>query len=115
MAHEEPSTTGSPGWSSDTTSCPRGGGEFLVWHVGTLHDPDLAVLGRLARVHLTARRQGQAAVFCHAPPELVALVSFAGLGSVLDLRSSVEPWGEPEQREQPLRAEKRVHGPDLPG
>lgn len=115
MAHEEPFAAGPPGWTNSTMSCPPGRDELLVCHVGALHAPDLAVLDRLARVHLMARRHGQAAVFCHASAELVALVSFAGLGRVLDLRSGVEPSGETEQREQPLRAEEGVHGPDLAG
>jgi hypothetical protein len=89
--------------------------DIVICHVGALSAPDLALVEGLARIHLTARRSGKVAVFCHAPRALVDLIELAGLGAILRVVSVVEPGRQPEQRKQPIRAEEGVHGLDLPG
>lgn len=115
MAHGEPGERPHPPRPAAATSCPPGGGDVVVCHLGRLTEPDLTMVGLLARVHLSARRHGQVALFCHAPPDLVALLDLVGLDEILHVVSGVEPRREPEQREEAVRAEKRVHRRDLPG
>lgn len=115
MAHGEQGGGQCPPWPTAPTACPRGGEDVIVCHVAGLTEPDLTIVEFLARVHLTARRSGQVALFCHAPPALEALLELVGLDGVLNVVSGVEPRREPEQREETVRAEKGVHRRDLPG
>lgn len=74
----------------------------LVCDVRSLRDPHLGTVGALARLRLAARRLGCELRLRNARAELLELVSLAGLEEVL----RVEPGGEPEEREQPLRVQE---------
>ena len=64
--------------------------------------PDGATIHLLARLQLAAQRLGRRVLLREPSEELRQLIAFAGLDEVL----RVEPGREPEQREQPFRAEK---------
>jgi len=83
--------------------------DTVVCRVGAL-DPDAVTIDVLARVQLTARRQGRRIELEGVGVELRELLVFAGLGEVLPLvgASSVEPRGQPEEREQPLGVEEEA-------
>jgi hypothetical protein len=72
--------------------------------------PDAAAVDALARLQLAARRVGLEVRLRHASTELCCLIDFVGLGGVL----RVEPSGEPEEREDRLRAEKERELGDPP-
>ena len=86
--------------------------------------PDLAVVDRLARVALAARRRGGSLRLSEVTPALADLLELAGLAGVAGLPEMVGPAGsgveverQPEAREQALGVEQgqeEVHGPDLP-
>ena len=63
---------------------------------------DVATIDALARLRLTARRRGRGLTLQGASPELLELITFVGLRDVL----RVEPRGQAEQREEPLRVEE---------
>jgi anti-anti-sigma regulatory factor len=111
MAHDQSRPSGSTVWAHAAAS----GEQRLVCHVGALTAPDLSTVDALARMHVLARRHGHPIRYCHAPPALVELVDLLGLSEVLDVSSGPQPGREAEQGEQPLGAEKGVHGLDLPG
>ena len=115
MAPRDPEAQRSRIQPAVAACCPTGGEHVVICHLGGFTEADLGSVERLARMHLNVRRLGLVALFCHAPPALVALLELVGLGDVLQVASVVEPRREPEQREEPLRAEKRVHRRDLPG
>ena len=71
---------------------------------------DCVTVDALARVHLAARRAGVELSVRHASKELKELLAFTGLSSVL----RVEPGGEAEEREEPLRAEEEGELGDPP-
>ena len=105
---------------------------------------DLGTVDALARLQLAARRLGLELRLCRAPPELVELVHFVGLGEVLgascatgdrvdrsvqtDARAQparpgggaakrrlrVEPGRQSEQREERVRVEEERELGDLP-
>jgi ABC-type transporter Mla MlaB component len=63
---------------------------------------DVGTIGRLARLQLTARRQGCQIDLRNVSNELRDLLAFVGLADVL----GVEAGGQPEEREQRLRVEE---------
>jgi anti-anti-sigma regulatory factor len=71
---------------------------------------DLATVDALARAALHARRAGARLRVVKAPPELQQLIELAGLTEVLFGRDGRQP----EQREQPLRIQKRGKADDPP-
>jgi ABC-type transporter Mla MlaB component len=75
--------------------------DSVVCDVSAL-DPDAVAIDALARVQLTARRQGRRIELDGVGAELRELLVFAGLVEVLPLvaASGVEPRGQPEEREQ---------------
>jgi ABC-type transporter Mla MlaB component len=81
----------------------------VVCQVGAL-DPDAVTIDVLARVQLTARRQGRRIELEGVGVELRELLVFAGLGEVLPLvgASGVEPRGQPEEREQALGVQEEA-------
>ena len=72
--------------------------------------PDAVTIDLLARVQLTARRQRRRIELEGVGEELRELLVFAGLGELLPLvaASSVEPRGQPEEREQALGIEEEA-------
>ena len=64
--------------------------------------PDAVTVDALARLQLAARRVGRRIRLRDASDELVELITFCGLRDVL----GVEPRGQAEQREEPLRVEE---------
>jgi ABC-type transporter Mla MlaB component len=83
--------------------------DTVVCRVGAL-DPDAVTIDVLARVQLTARRQGRRIELVGACAELRELLAFAGLGDVLPLAaaSGVKPRGQPEEREQSLGVQEEA-------
>jgi ABC-type transporter Mla MlaB component len=83
--------------------------DTVVCEVGAL-DPDAVTIDVLARVQLTARRQGCRVELEGVGVELRELLVFAGLGEVLPLvgASGVEPRGQPEEGEQALGVEEEA-------
>jgi anti-anti-sigma regulatory factor len=71
---------------------------------------DCVTVDALARLHLAARRAGVELNLRHASKELRELLVFTGLSAVL----RVEPSGEPEEREEPLRVEEERELGDPP-
>ena len=63
---------------------------------------DLATVDAVARLVLAARRLAWEIRLCHASPELLDLLSFAGLGEAL----GVEACGQAEQGEEHRRVEE---------
>jgi anti-anti-sigma regulatory factor len=71
---------------------------------------DCVTVDALARLHLAARRAGVELNLRDASKELRELLVFTGLSGVL----RVEPGGEPEEREEPLRVEEERELDDPP-
>jgi anti-anti-sigma regulatory factor len=71
---------------------------------------DCVTVDALARLHLAARRAGVELNLRHASQELTELLVFTGLSGVL----RVEPGGEAEEREEPLRVEEERELDDPP-
>jgi hypothetical protein len=63
---------------------------------------DAETVDTLARLQLLAHRRGSELLLRNSSPELLALIAFSGLERVL----RVEPGGQAEEREQPLRVEE---------
>jgi hypothetical protein len=80
------------------------GSALACWHEGGAGAPDLAVVDRLARVRLTALRDGGRVAFSDVSAELSALLELVGLGR--------EMRGQPEVGEEPLGVEERVERND---
>jgi hypothetical protein len=74
----------------------------IVLDLTRLGPPDLAMIGTLALLQLTARRGGIELRLAHASDELRELIAFMGLADVLP----VEPQREPEEREETLGVEE---------
>lgn len=76
----------------------------------------LHAIDALARLQLEARRRGHRIALSNASPELVDLLDFAGLSSVLPCLESadlvVEVKRQPEEREEPLGVEKEGDAAD---
>jgi len=73
-------------------------------------EPDMAVVNRLARLRLAARRRGREMVLRGASEALLDLVRFAGLDGVL----GVEVKRQPEERKQVSGVEEERDLGDLP-
>ena len=67
--------------------------------------PDAAAIDALARLQLTARREGLDLRLHGVSRELADLLAFAGLAGVLRL----EAWRQAEEREERLRVEEERH------
>jgi hypothetical protein len=76
----------------------------IVCDVGAL-PADGVVVDALARLLLSAQRQGMELRLSHASSELQALLAFVGLADVL----RVEVGGQAEEREHRVRVEKERH------
>ncbi len=87
-----------------------GGDVDLVCDVSAIGQPDMALVAALARLQLTVRRLGRRMRLRGATPALRQLLGLAGLAGVL----GVEPWGEPEDREEMLGVEEGVQPDDPP-
>jgi hypothetical protein len=87
----------------------------VLCDVGALVDPDAEVVDALARLQLTARRLGRQIRLLHACDELQDLLALMGLGDVLPLCAelTLEPRGQPEQREQARGVEEEADPDDL--
>ena len=92
------------------------GTTVLLCDLARLADADMATIDALARLALRARRLGCAVTLRAASPELVDLVTFAGLGDVLPCApaSGVEVVGQPEQWEEPLGVQEERDPADPP-
>jgi len=88
----------------------RAPGAVVVCELGALARSDIGTIGVLARLRLTARREGSELVLHDPRPNLLGLIELSGLSGVL----RVEPRREAEQREQALRVEERVEMGDPP-
>jgi ABC-type transporter Mla MlaB component len=84
----------------------------VICDVAALRQPDAATVDALARLQLTARRLGHRVQLHSASRELRELIAFIGLSAVLQLGAASGPRAETEEREQPLRVEKRVQRDD---
>ena len=83
-------------------------GEPLVCDAAWLVRPDCATVEALARLQLEARRVDRQICLRNAPPQLVELVTLAGLADVLpcEERSLVQVERKAEEREEPGRVEE---------
>lgn len=87
--------------------------ELIVCDVAALADPDLGTVDALARLQLTAQRCGRRVRLQHACVELRGLLDLTGLSEVV-AGLSLEPRGEPEEREPALRVEEERDPGDPP-
>ena len=78
--------------------------------------PDIEAVETLALLQLAARRRGIQVVLRGMNPELRDLLAWAGLDGALPCAegSGLEPRGEAEQGEQPLRVEEEADPRDPP-
>ena len=83
--------------------------DILVIDVSGVAHPDVSTVDAMASFHVIARRFGCGARFRHVSKELKEIVSLMGLSDVL----SVEPSGEPEQREEMLGVEEETDPGDV--
>lgn len=110
------------------------GPEPITVEVGEHCAADLVTVEALARLRLTARRRGRRIRVCGAREELRELLVWTGLGdggrpvasppddaapppragAAPDGSAGVEPWGQPEQREQPGGVQEGVERGDAP-
>lgn len=76
--------------------------EVITCEVGGLTGPDAGALDALARLQLTARRQGRSIRLRHPGPELRDLLGLTGMCAELPCGPGLrlEPQRQPEQREQ---------------
>lgn len=81
------------------------GVEVSRWPLPVCAPPDLALVGRLARLQLTARRMGCSIVVRHPTAELADLLDLTGLAGSL-----IEVGGQSEELEQ--RGVEEVVMPD---
>jgi anti-anti-sigma regulatory factor len=78
-------------------------GPVFVCDVSALVEPDVAAVDVLVRLQLAARRSGCTVALRQVPPDLGALLDLMGLQDLFPVRDlSIEPIGQPEQREQAL-------------
>jgi anti-anti-sigma regulatory factor len=85
---------------------------FVICDASALTKPDAVTIDALARLQLTARRLGHQLQLWHASPELVALLGFTGLSSVVPLSAVSRLRAETEEREEALGVEERVQRDD---
>jgi ABC-type transporter Mla MlaB component len=87
-----------------------GRGDQVLCDVAALDDPDAVTVDALARLALTARRLGRNLTIRGACGELRKMLAFAGLDEVLPCGadSGLEPWGQPEEREQARGVEEEA-------
>jgi len=92
-------------------------GEVLLCDVGAVSSPDAVTVDALARLQLTARRNGCSVLLVHAGPELLDLLDLMGLANVVPPCSdlTLESRGQAEQREEPSGIEKEGYSGDAPG
>lgn len=90
------------------------GGAQVVCDVGALVHPDGVAIETLARMQLTASGLGGRIVLLDASVELTALLTLTGLRDAIPstVRSSVEPVGQPEEREEVRRVEEEADAGD---
>jgi ABC-type transporter Mla MlaB component len=88
---------------------------IVVCDVASLVRADLGTVDALARLELTARRQGARLVLIRVRDDLRRLVAFAGLRDVLRVEEALglEREREPEEREQVRGVEEEAR-PDDP-
>lgn len=104
-----------PGLCDTLTALLReGGATVIICDVGAVTLPDAAVVDAVARLHLTARRQGCQIRLEHANARLRDLLALMGLDGVLPLGLSVEPQRQAEHREEVLGVEEGVDAGDQP-
>lgn len=89
--------------------------DLVFCDVGAVEDPDAAAVDALARLQLTAKRLGREVRLFHAGSELQELLALMGLDDVVPLceELGVEPRGQAEEREHPLRVEEETDPGDL--
>lgn len=77
--------------------------------VGEVTRPDCTAVDAVARLQLHARRRGREIVLRNASAELQELLELSGLTDVVRCASGsgVEVGGQPEEREEPRRVEKK--------
>lgn len=76
--------------------------EVIACDVGALVDPDALTVDAVARLTLTARRNGSHIRLLHVSSRLRELLVFVGLGDVVGLSRGLPPeaGGQTEEREQ---------------
>lgn len=81
---------------------------LIVCEVGSLAQPDAAVVDALCRMRLAARRRGCQLRLRGASPDLLDLLFLVGLSDVLPVEqaSGFEPKRQPEQGEHPGRVKE---------
>lgn len=96
---------------SSEPAAPR----LVICDVTALTEPDLETVDALARLELTARRQGARLLLVEACEDLCRLLAFAGLRDVVlvEPELGLECERETEEREQ-LRGVEEEAGPDDP-
>lgn len=99
--------------------CERAGAALRTCDLGAVDchvdglAPDALTVEVLARLQLTALRLGRRISLRDASPQLRDLLEVLGLDRAIPCgRSALEPWGQPEQREQPLGVEEEGDGGD---
>jgi ABC-type transporter Mla MlaB component len=83
----------------------------LICDVGGVRRPDAVTIETLARLGLTARRQGRRMQLRGACDELTDLLALIGLSDTfpsIGAGSGVETVGQPEQGEQPLGVQEEA-------
>ena len=71
----------------------RGEVEVARWPIPARRGPDLALVGRLARLQLTALRMGCTIEVCNASDELAGLLNLVGLAGLLgQVGGQAEEW-----------------------
>ncbi|MFD3453718.1 STAS domain-containing protein [Streptomyces sp. NPDC058691] len=78
---------------------------------GPAADPDAVLIDALARLQLTARRQGARVVLRGAGRPLRQLIALVGLGGTLG-PAGLQMRGQTEEREEPLGVEEGVEPGD---
>ena len=96
-------------------SSKRATPNLVICDVTALTEPDLETVDAIARLELTARRQGARLLLVHAREDLCRLLALAGLRDVVRVGSvlGLERGREPEQREQ-MRGVEEEARPDDP-
>ena len=82
----------------------------LILECGSLREPDLGTIDRIARLRLDLRRRDVEVLLRHPSTELMELIHLAGLAGVL----RAEPLRQPEEREERPRVEEERELDDPP-
>ena len=88
---------------------------LVICDVSELGQPDVATVGALARLQLTARRFGGQIRLRHACDELRDLLALLGLTDTVQLGGGPETRRETEEGKQVLGVEERVDPGDFSG